>query len=278
MQITSKEFLKNRQVQVVLMLFVVLIIWRIAIVLFPFPEDTFNPWSFAWGASYQIIAIFGAIWGFSSAHLWGGWKSVLGKTIILFAIGLALQSFGQSVYSYYVFTTGDAIYPSIGDIGFFGSIPFYIYGVYLIGKLSGVSISLKTFNRQAIAVIIPLAMVTGSYFLFLYNYNYDWGHPLTVFLDFGYPIGQAIYIAIAIMVFIFAVYKKSLGGIMRGVIILFLIALVSQYLSDFVFLYSASRGLYIPEGINDCMYLASYFLMALSLIKLSIVFAKIKNS
>lgn len=273
-----RDFFQHRAVKTALCLFVVLTIWRIIIIFLPSVEGEFNALSFAWGACYQIVAIWGSVWGLKAAKSWGGTKSLLGRVIITFSIGLLLQAFGQTVYSYYIFTTGAAPYPSIGDIGFFGSIPFYLYGVILLARLSDVTISFRSFLKSAFAIIIPVAMVTVSYYLFLSGYEYNLNNPINVFLDFGYPLGQAFYVAVAILALLVIFTKNILGGILRGSIILFLLALVMQYISDFTFLYQASRNIYIPEGINDYMYLLSYLLMALSLVRLGIAFEKVKNT
>ncbi len=76
----------------------------------------------AWGSAYQIMALFGTLIGFAASQKWDGYKSLIGKAIMLFSIGLLLQSFGQSVDSYYNYFKNQAIpYPSLGDIGFMGA-------------------------------------------------------------------------------------------------------------------------------------------------------------
>ena len=74
------------------------------------------------GAIYGFIALFGAIWGFGIAKKWGGLKSVMGKSLLMFSMGLLAQEFGQLSLSYldYAFNIAGA-YPSIGDIGYFGT-------------------------------------------------------------------------------------------------------------------------------------------------------------
>ena len=43
-----------------------------------------------WAASYQIMAILGGIIGIIISRHWGGYKSILGKTILSFSFGLFL--------------------------------------------------------------------------------------------------------------------------------------------------------------------------------------------
>lgn len=230
-----------------------------------------------WAALYQIMAIYGGFIGIYISMKWGGWKSIIGRAILFFSLGLFLQSFGQIVYSYYIyFAQIDIPYPSIGDIGFFGAIPAYIYGVWLLAKASGVKISLKSFENKIQAFIIPLAMLVLSYFAFLDEYEFDWSNPLVVLLDFGYPLGQAIYVSIAVLILLLSI--KRLKGIMKSSIFFLVIALISQYISDYMFLYQASRGTWQVGGLNDYSYLVSYVLMTLAIIHIDEIFKKIRES
>ncbi len=230
-----------------------------------------------WGASYQIVAILGGVFGLIVSKHWGGFKSLLGKSIMFLSIGLLFQAFGQTVFSYYnLFLKVSIPYPSIADIGFFGSIPFYIYGTLLLSRISGSSISLKSYSGKALAIFLPIGMLSLSYYFFLQNYEFDWTNPLTTFLDFGYPFGQAFYISFAILTYILS--KKFLGGIMKGCVLLILMALAIQYAADYNFLFQAYNETWINGGYGDYIYLLAYFIMSLSLIKLGSTFNKIRES
>ncbi|MDD5050239.1 MAG: hypothetical protein PHV93_00665 [Candidatus Pacebacteria bacterium] len=271
----SLNMRKNKEIQTVFSIFIILTLWRVALFLFHVEEG--QSWSFWWGATYQIIALWGGIRGLMASRAWGGHKSKLGRLIIAFSIGLLFQVFGQTVSSYFVYTTGDIPYPSLGDLGFFGSIPFYMYGVFLLAQVSGVSFSLKkNITKQTIAFGAFLAMIFVSYLIFLNGQQFDWSDRLGTFLNIAYPLTQAGYVALAILTYLLS--RKYLGGMMKIPILLFLAALVIEYLSDFTFLYQAVHNLYIPEGINDYMYCVAYFIMAIALISVSITFNKIRES
>ena len=257
------------------LLFLVLCIWWVEIALVWKNQDINQ--NLYWAASYQILAIWGAVFGLVISKHWGGLKSTLGKAIIFFSIGLLLQSFGQSVFSFYnIISKVEIPYPSIADIGFFGSIPLYIYGGILLGQASGTKFSLRSPHNKAIAIIIPLIMLVASYVFFLENYEFDWGSPMRVFLDFGYPFGQAIYVSVAISTYILS--KKFLGGIMKNAVLFILIALLVQYVADYNFLYQTLNETWTNGGYGDFIYLIAYFMMAMGLIKLGSVFKKIKES
>ncbi len=230
-----------------------------------------------WGGLYGIEALVGAIWGLRIYRDWGGSKSLMGKAIMLFALGLFAQEFGQLSYNYYIFYRQIEIpYPSLGDIGFFSSIPFYLFGALYLAKASGVKVSLQSFKSKIQAAIIPLALLSYSYFIFLHGYEFDWSKPLTIFLDFGYPLGQALYVSVALLAVLLV--RGVLGGIMKYRVFFIFFALLFQYLCDFMFLYQANNKTWVAGGINDFMYLVSYLIMTLALLQLRMSIIKSKLS
>ena len=220
-----------------------------------------------WAASYQIIAWWGGIYGLMSSRAWGGFKSLMGKSILFFSIGLLFQGFGQSVFSYYTTILGvDIPYPSIADIGYFGSIIFYVLGIASMAKVAGAGVRLRNLGGKALALFIPMGMLIFSYAFFLSNYTFDWSSSLRIFLDFGYPLGETLYVSLAVLAFILS--KNILGGIMKNSLTFLMMALVVQYFADFNFLYQAANSTWINGGYGDFLYTFAYFLMAISLIKI----------
>ncbi len=257
---------------ILVVLFVGFALWRLALDLITFENHDLKIQ--VWAASYQFIAWVGAIAGLYLSRYWGGYKSIMGRAAIAFSLGLLMQSFGQSVFSYYFYHGIELPYPSLADVGFFGSIPFYIYGMVLLAKSSGAHV--KSLGNKLLALGLPLALLVYSYSEFLKGYDFSAVPNLQIFLDFGYPLGQAIYISIAILAYILS--RNTLGGMMRSVILFFIGALVMQYVSDYTFLHQSMNGTFIGGGSVDCLYFASYFLMALSLTKLGMVFEKLRST
>ena len=269
-----KHIYSYKFLTIITSLFIIFSVWRIALVFLPIAN--LDQAVQIWAASYQFTAWVGAVLGFYLSRSWGGYKSLIGRASIAFSIGLLMQSFGQSVFSYYFYSGIELPYPSIADIGFFGSIPFYIYGMMLLAKSSGATISLRSLLSKLQVVIVPAIILGSSYLIFLKDYDFSATGGLQVFLDFGYPLGQAIYISIAILAY--TLTRNLLGGMMKKVIIFFIMALVAQYVSDYLFLYQSLHGTFIGGGIVDFLYSTSYFLMGMSLVELGITFEKIKNS
>ncbi len=249
-------------------------VWRLYLALNNTNDASYNIQ--IWAASYQLIAWIGALCGFYFAELWGSRKSLVGRANLAFALGLLAQSFGQSIFSYFFYKGINTPYPSIADIGFFGSIPFYIYGAILLVKFYNSKKSIRSVKNLSLIFSIPIGMLVLSFFTFFNRYQFDWSQPLKVALDFGYPLGQSIYVSLAILAFLLSF--SSLGGIMKKPTLLFIFSLVAQYVADYTFLYKSNNGTFVGGGIVDYLYLIAYFLMALSLIELGLTFYKIKNS
>ena len=231
----------------------------------------------AWASVYQVVALFGGIVGLSVSSKWGGYKSMMGKATLWLSLGLLLQTFGQSVNSYYNYFQHQSIpYPSIGDVGFMGSVFAYIFGAHFLIRTTGFKFSFKSTKGKLIAVGVPVLILGFSYFYFLKGYSFDWSNPVKILLDFGYPLGQAAYLSIACLAFLSC--RSFLGGVMEKPLIYLMIALMFQYLSDFTFLYQANAGTWYVGGLNDFLYFISYLMMTLSLFIIGSTFDKIKNS
>lgn len=224
---------------------------------------------------YVIMSIWGGTIGLFIARKWGGIKSIMGKSIGMFSLGLLFQSLGQIVYSYYVlfFNRNEFPYPSLGDIGYFGSIFLYIYGSYLILTAANKKHKRAKIQDIAVATIIPLGMLSISYFMLLKDYILDWNYPLIVILDFGYPLGQSIYLFFALLAFVYS--KKLSTGLMKRRVRIIIFALISQYIADYVFIFMFNNSLTKPGDIVDYLYLISYFIMTCALIQFRTVYGYI---
>lgn len=226
--------------------------------------------------TYGLIALVGAIIGFVAARKWGGIKTVLGKALVFFSLGLFAQEVGQLVSSYYTqIAKTDLPYPSLGDVAYFGSVILYLVAALFLAKAVAVKFSLKKIEYKAIALLIPFVILAISYMVLLHNYSYDTSHPLTVFLDAGYPIGQACYISVAVIAYLLS--RRMLGGVLKSGILLVIFALLVQYISDFTFLYESHRGAYVPGKFDDLFYLIAYFFMAVALARFLSIFNGLKD-
>lgn len=228
------------------------------------------------GATYGVVALIGAVVGFTASRKWGGFKTVIGRALMFYALGLLAQEAGQIIYTYYIYGAKIQIpYPSWGDLAYFGSVLLYIYATVLLAKAVGVRFSLKKTSYKIVALVVFAVILTTSYWVFLHNHDYDWGKPLTAFLDFGYPMGQAIYISLAVTAYLLS--RKMLGGVMRAGILIVILALTIQYIADFTFLYQSSRGTWLTGRWNDLTYLVAYFVMSTAMVKFLLTYRDLKS-
>ncbi|HSW37434.1 MAG TPA: hypothetical protein VLG37_03645 [Candidatus Saccharimonadales bacterium] len=268
------KLLKNKTSLIVILGFIGFSTWWV--ILQAAYKNTTND-LLAFAGVYGVMALFGGILGLAASKKWGGSKSLVGRALLVIAFGLLAQEFGQLVYAYMTDIQHITIpYPSVGDIGYFGSTLLYIYGIFVISKAVGSKYSLKSGANKLLAFVVPAILLGTSYYLFLRGYQFDWHHPLTIFLDFGYPLGEATYISIAIMAFLLS--RKYLGGIMKNRILLLLGAFVVQYAADFNFLYQNSHGTWVNGGYGDYLYFVSYTVMTASLIYFISAFKNLQNT
>lgn len=254
--------------------FLILTIWWLILL---FSGSTSGFQNYLYSAVYgPFMSLFGAITGLYTARHWGGWKSVMGRAILMLSFGLFCQAFGQIVFSaYYLVLNIEVPYPSLADIGFWGYMPFYFYGILLLSKVSGVKIRLESFYSVFQAIIIPLGMLSLSYVLFLQNYEFNWTDPLRIFLDFSYPLGQALNVSLAIVTFVLT--RNVLGGIMRKRVLIILIAFVAQYVADSNFLYQSLHETWYNAGYGDYLYLIAYTIMTFGLLQLRVTAVQLRT-
>lgn len=225
---------------------------------------------------YGLVALFGAVVGFIASKKWGGHRTIVGKALMFFSLGLLAQEAGQMTLNYYIYVSKITIpYPSLGDIAYFGSALAYLCGGIYLAKAVGIKYSLKSNKYRMVAVIVPLAILIASFAVFLNHHEYDWHNPITVFLDAGYPIVDAMYISMGIIAFLLS--RKMLGGIMRTGLLILMMALIAQYLADWSFLYQSSRETYLAGKAVDLLYLLSYFITTSAIITFYVVYDNLKS-
>ena len=270
----GEQFRLNRYLQILTVIFLIFTIWWASIYFRGLVDSDENTY---FTLSYFILALFGGIAGISFARKWGGFKSTLGSSIWFFTLGLLAQAVGQIFYNSYIYFLGIELpYPSVGDVAFFVSVLFYILGAYHLAKISGIKLSMKSVMGKFQALLIPAGILFISYWMFLSGYDPDWSDTAVVFLDFGFPIGQAIFVSIAILALLIS--KEILGGMMRKPIMLVIFALIVQYIADFTFSYEVSRDLWYAGGLNDYLFALAYFAMSLALFSIGNMFYKVQKS
>lgn len=270
------DLFKNKKTLILSLVFLVYLFLWLSINIFGlFNEASQEDAKSLFTNTYGVIALLGGVMAIIVAREWGGFKSLIGRAITFFGLGLLAQELGQLMYAYYIYVEKVEVpYPSLGDIGYFGSVLLYIVAIYTLFKATGSKFSLVTPLRKLQVLLVPVIVLIGSYAIFLKGYEFTETPLLTAGLDFGYPLLQALYLSLAVLVLILS--RKYLGGMIKPAILLVLLSLGVQYVADFSFLYQVQRETWAPGGSNDLIYLISYFVMSLSLLRFETVLQKIK--
>ncbi|HSW88115.1 MAG TPA: NB-ARC domain-containing protein [Candidatus Saccharimonadales bacterium] len=218
--------------------------------------------------SYFIVALWGGLLGLYVSQKWGGLKSLMGKAILLFSLGLLAQTFGQLAYSLdtdlqHIYSP----YASLGDIGYFGTVPIYIYATVLLAKASGTKIHFFNIKKNIKLLLILSIIMIICFALLLQHYIFNWENPIKIFLDFAYPLGDMMYVYFAFLTYV--QLKNSKEAIIRNKIFLICLALSMQFMTDYVYTYQVNLQTWQAGGIDDYLCIISYLLMTLAILQLN---------
>lgn len=218
-----------------------------------------------WVVTSQSLALFGAIFAFVNIKKWGGIKNNRGKTILFFGLGLLFQFFGAIIFSVYTgFLHVEVPYPSLAEIGYFGSLIFYICAIALLGKVLEQPITRKFIRQHGLLLSLALLVFTCPYILVFKNYAPDWAQPTKIFFDFAYPVGDILYMSMATMIYLSS--KQMFRGHMKYQIGIIVMALLFQYIGDYTFFYQAAHGTWANGSYGDAIFTLAYFIMAIALL------------
>lgn len=227
------------------------------------------PWKLAdiFSSTYFIIPLWGALWAILRADKWRGIKSIMGKTMLFFSFGLLCQVIGQISYAVSVHIFHIQIpYPSLGDLGYFGSTLFYLYGVFLLFKVAGIKFKAGLVIKHILVSIISfMCLLIGAY-IFLQSYIFQFSDMLKLFLDIWYPVIGIVNFYIVLLLYL--ELKANKKNILKNKVVFFVFALLIQFLSDSVFIYQANLETWTGGQVNDYMYLLGYLFMTLAILKL----------
>lgn len=263
----------NKKLLIVTFVFLGYVIWW-SLLQLVFPDSELSRGYYA--DSYGVLALISGVMGLIVARKYGSFKSRVGTGVSLFSLGLLSQFLGQLSYSilYYAYGIENA-YPAFGEIFYLATIPFYALGVINIALASGMSLEKSRPWKKIFSVLFPLLMVITSYVLFLRNYDATDLPGTIVLLDFIYPLGQSVFLSLALLTFIMTF--KTLGGLMKKKVLLILLSLVFQYVADSTFIYEVQADIWQPAGFSDILFLFSYFIMGWALLQFDTIIEDLKR-
>lgn len=235
--------------------------------------------------TFPIVTLWGGISGLIIAKKWGGFKSLVGKAISMFALSFLSITFCEFTYTfYYIYYGIDMAYPNIGDLGYLASIFFYIYGIILISQVCGIQFKLKNKINLLLSVFLLLVLLFLPYQHFLKGYVFDWSNPYRIILDLGIPIGGAVYLSIALITYLLS--RSTLGGVMKNKILTILMALIFQYIADYIYAYQQAYenfsflgiqfGEWSSGGLTEYLYFLSYTVVILSILQFNLALKELQ--
>lgn len=220
----------------------------------------------------MIIPLVGGIFGLKNYTNWGGIKNTLGKSSLFLSLGLISWASGMIAWNYYIFFTKIEIpYPSLADFGFVFGLLFLIIGVSALYKMIGVKFALKNKGGKFVLFIFPIIVILVSVYLLIYvarggvlfdsSENY-----LKLFFDILYPLGDVIILTIIGLLYFLS--KKFLSGVYKTPILVLFSGFLLFYMSDFIFVFTTTQGIYYNGHFVDFLYTTSMFILSLGVISL----------
>ena len=213
-----------------------------------------------WGIGINFLPLFGGIFGLYTSRYWGGFKSAVGKGIILIALGLISWSLGNWIWSYYnFFLASDIPYPSWADAGYIAAVPLWAAGMFYLSKATGAKFALRNVIGKLYLIFLPLVTLAASYYLLV---SVARGGSITagggmgkVFFDFAYPLGDVVIVTLALL--ILGLSSKYLGGRYRWPVLVTIFGFLTMFFADFSFSYTTTLGSYYDGHPNNLLFVAA---------------------
>lgn len=214
-----------------------------------------------------IFTFIGFVSSIEAYYYWSSPVSYLGKSLLMFSLGLFFTFLGQVSYTFFYFEEM-AInpYPNYIELFFLASLACYLFGAYFLGR------NIKYyFPKQKTQLFYLLALSTClviACLLLLVHLNSRVVSVETLLLlELLYPLGQIVVISV-ILCFTFFSATLSSKELLPGMIILIL-AFILNYTADLFFSFLSYRELWRPGDITDLLYGVSYMSIGYSMAILS---------
>lgn len=215
-----------------------------------------------------FIPLIGGLFGLKNAFNWGGRKSVLGKAVLGISLGLLTWAGGMIIWNYYLFFTDIEVpYPSLADAIFILSWPLWTYGLLQLSKAIGVRFAWKNLsNKKNIFFVSGIIILLSIYLLFGIARNWSISfeeESLKLFFDLFYPIGSIVISTLVLLIYWLS--KNFLGGIYKNSILILFFGFLLNYMSDFMFSYTTTKGTYFNGHFVDFLFTLAMFTLSFGL-------------
>lgn len=246
-----------------------LVVWWVTIFVRGIFETTEN---YLYSLIYGLIPLFWGLFGLKNSFYWGGFKSLLGRSIAFLSLGTLAWAIGNLIWGYYNLVVRDAVpYPGLSDFGFGLSYPLWAIGIFFLAKVTGAVFSLREAKGKVILFVLPvIVIVTSYYFLFTVARGGvidTEGGLLKLFLDVAYPVWDVINLTLALLLYGLSI--NYLGGRFKWPVITLLLGIGSMYIADFFFSYNTTLETFFVGSWVDLVYTISMFLIVLGVTSLN---------
>jgi hypothetical protein len=228
-----------------------------------FKNSTHYGYIFAF--TYSFIPFCGSLIGFNISKKWGFLHDTVGKAVFFFSLSLFSWAIGEFVWSYYNFFLNSNIpYPSWSDVGFVLNYPLWGIGMIYFGKASGANIGLHKTSRKILLILIPvLVSLVSWYFLVILARGgsiTSGGGPLKVFFDIAYPAGDVILLTMGLL--IFGLSFRYWSDQLKWPIIVILVGILAEYISDFYFSYTTTINTFYNGCLGDLSFATALLILS----------------
>lgn len=274
-----RNFKVNKLSFIVLVYFCLMLLYWVGLQIKGSTDLTINLF---YSFTLNTLSFMGGVFGVFVSLRWGGFRSILGRGLLLMSLGLiSWGALGGYVWSYYNFILHQEIpYPSLSDVGFLGAVPLWAIGMFFLAKATGVKYGLKNRAGKAYLFLLPILSFLASYYLLVTVARHgsvsDGGSSIKVFFDFAYPIGDVAIITIALL--IFGLTLKLLGGLYRQPIHLLLAGFIGMFFADMAFSYSTTVETYYNGNYADLLFTIGLFLIGFGITSFAIKSSTDENS
>jgi hypothetical protein len=210
-----------------------------------------------------VIPFCSGIYGLFLAKKWGGFSSIIGRSLSFLSLGLISWGVGEIIFAgyYNLLMLVEVPYPSLADVAFIVSWPLWGIGMIYLSRATGAKIALHNSYGRFWIMVIPLVSIAFSYYLLVYvarggviSASED---PTKIFFDLAYPIGDIVILTLATI--IYGLSFKYFGGKFRFAIYVLLLGFLVNYFADFSFSYQTTLETFVPGGISDLLFTTAMF-------------------
>lgn len=234
---------------------------------------TNGTYNYLYSFLFGLIPLLGSIPILRDFKRWGGFKHSIGKAMFCMGISLFLWGCGSLVWSYYNFFYNIPVpYPSLADLGFAPSTFLYGVGFIYLSDASGARYGLRSVHAKFFAVITPIIVLIFSYYLMvtvarggiLVTHGQS---PIKTFLDIQGPVGDALALAIAILISGLSI--RHMGNSYALDIVAMFVGLIVFVVADTIYSYTTTVGTYYNGNFGDLIYTTGLFLLSFGVLGFS---------